>query len=231
MKPPLPENEDARLAALRRYQILDTAPEDCYNDIVSLAAHLIDAPIAAISLIDADRQWFKARVGLTEISTPREQAFCAHTILQNDVMEVQDARADSRFADNALVAGDPRIRFYAGAPLVTPVGEALGSICVIDQHPRKLTPEQKDSLKGLARMVMRNLEYRSVCAELAAVAANLKTLSGLLPICSWCKKVRNDDGYWQQVETYIKDHSAADFTHGICPECRKSRYPTIKIIR
>jgi hypothetical protein len=102
---------------------------------------------------------------------------------------------------------------------------------VIDQHPRKLTPEQKDSLKGLARMVMRNLEYRSVCAELAAVAANLKTLSGLLPICSWCKKVRNDDGYWQQVETYIKNHSDADFTHGICPECRKSRYPAIKIIR
>jgi len=231
MKHPLPENESARLAALRRYQILDTAPEAAYDDIVSLAAHITDSPMAAISLIDVDRQWFKARVGLTKFATPREQAFCAHTILQTDVMEVEDASADTRFLDNPLVVGDPHIRFYAGAPLVTPAGEALGSVCIIDRQPRKLKPEQQDALKKLAAMVMRNLEYRKVCGELAESLAKVKTLSGLLPICSWCKKVRNDEGYWQQVEAYLKQHTDAAFTHGVCPECTRKHFPAIKVIK
>ncbi len=231
MKPPTPENETARLAALRHYRILDTAPEDAYNAIVSLAAYLTGVPIAAISLIDVDRQWFKAKIGLSEYSTPREHAFCAHTILQTEVMEVEDASKDPRFATNPLVTGKPNIQFYAGAPLVTHSGEALGSICIMDQHPRKLSVEQRDALKKLAGMVMRILEYRHVCAELAEVATNLKTLKGLLPICSWCKKVREDEGYWQEVESYIKTHTELDLTQSICPECQKSHFPPIRIIK
>jgi len=160
MKHPTPENESARLAALQHYRILDTAPEAAYDDIVSLAAYLTGVPIAAISLIDVDRQWFKARIGLSEYSTPREHAFCAHTILQTEIMEVKDASKDPRFASNPLVTGQLNIRFYAGAPLVTHSGEALGSICIMDRHPRKLSVEQRDALKKLAGIVMRTLECR-----------------------------------------------------------------------
>jgi GAF domain-containing protein len=231
MKHPLPENESARLAALQHYRILDTAPEDAYDDIVSLAAYLTGVPIAAISLIDVDRQWFKARIGLSEYSTPREQAFCAHTILQTEIMEVPDASKDARFESNPLVTGKLNIRFYAGAPLVTHSGEALGSICIMDRHPRKLSVEQRDALKKLAGMVMRTLEYRHVCAELAEVAANMKTLSGLLPICSWCKKVREDEGYWEEVESYIKNQTGLDLTQSICPDCQKIHFPPIRVIK
>ncbi len=219
-----PENENARLAALKHYQILDTAPEAAYDDIVALAAYLTGVPIAAISLVDVDRQWFKARIGLSEYSTPREHAFCAHTILQTDVMEVEDATRDPRFAATPLVTGKTDIQFYAGAPLITHTGEALGSICIMDRHPRKLSVEQRDALKKLAGMVMRTLEFRHVCAELAEVAENLKTLSGLLPICSWCKRVREDKDYWQEIESFIKNQTGLDLTQSICPECQKSHF-------
>ncbi len=216
---PIPENEAARIAALNSYRILDTAPEEVYDDVVALAAHICGTPIAAISLIDVERQWFKSQIGLTKFATPREHAFCAHTILQTGVMEVADATNDTRFLDNPLVTGEPHIRFYAGAPLVTPNGQALGSICIIDRTPRQLSPEQKAALKRLAGLVMKNLELRRVSAELAEAMANVKALSGMLPMCSWCKQIRNDQGYWQQVETFLKQHTDATFTHGMCPKC------------
>lgn len=219
---PVPKNETKRIAALKHYQILDSSPEAAYDDIVAIAAYITGSPIAAISLIDVDRQWFKAKIGLTRVATPREQAFCAHTILQTEVMEVQDTAADTRFSKNPLVTGEPHIRFYAGAPLVTPDGHALGSLCIIDQNPRKLSAEQKDALKKLARLVMNNLELRLVSAELAEAVATAKTLSGLLPICSWCKQVRDDQGYWHQVEAYLKNHTDATFTHGVCAKCAEN---------
>jgi GAF domain-containing protein len=225
MKAPLPDNESARLEALRQYQILDTGTEQVFDDITKLAAFICGAPIAFMSLIDTNRQWFKSSIDMPAAETPREQALCAHTILQKEILEVEDARKDRRFADSPLVLNAPHIRFYAGAPLLTPDGHALGSLCVVDRHPRKLSTEQRDCLTRLARQVMTTLELRRVSADLAEAAANLKTLSGLLPICSSCKQIRNDEGYWQQVEIYVQNHSQATFTHGICPDCAEKIFP------
>src|SRR5262249_44484474 len=138
MKAPLPENEAERLAALRGLGILDTPPEPAYDELSALAAYVCQTPIALISLVDEDREWFNSRVGGTAAGeTPREVAFCAHTILHPDLLVAPDASADERFANSPLVTSPPGIRFYAGAPLVTAEGHALGSLCVLDHKPRE----------------------------------------------------------------------------------------------
>lgn len=157
---PLPEDEERRLAALHRYGVLDTLPEQVYDDIVKLAAHLCATPIALVSLVDAGRQWFKARFGLEAAQTPREVAFCAHAILDRGLFVVPDALVDDRFADNPLVTSTPELRFYAGAPLVTPEGHAIGTLCVLDRRSRELTAAQREALEALARQVVRHLEAR-----------------------------------------------------------------------
>ncbi len=171
MAAPLPQNEEARIAALHDYHILDTPAEDAYDDIVRLAAFICGTPIAAVSLIDEHRQWFKAIIGLEAQETPRDVAFCAHTILQPGLMVVPNAAEDARFAGNPLVTGDPNIRFYAGMPLVTEEGCALGSLCVIDRTARYLTPEQEAALRTLARQVTDSLELRRQAALQARLMA------------------------------------------------------------
>ena len=167
----LPADEETRLQALDSFRILDSLPEQSYDDIVTLAAHICGVPVALISLIDSERQWFKAKVGLEVPQTPRELAFCAHAILNPAaIMEVPDATQDPRFAHNPLVTGEPGIRFYAGAPLVTPSGSALGTLCIIDKVPRRLTPAMATALQALARQVVRLLELRRALAELEALA-------------------------------------------------------------
>ena len=213
------------MAALRDYHILDTAAEQTYDDITALAAYICEVPIAVISLVDESRQWFKSKHGLTEVETPRDVAFCAHAILQTEPMIVQDALKDTRFADSALVTRSPHIRFYAGFPLATPGGLALGMLCAIDRKPRQLSAEQHHAMQALARQVMALLELRRVSAGLAEALEKVKTLRGLLPICAWCKRIRDDKGYWSQVEKYIHEHTGADFTHGICPECLEKQRP------
>jgi PAS domain-containing protein len=156
----LPQNEPERLEALQRYEILDTGPEQKFDDLTLLASHICDAPIALISLVDAERQWFKSRVGLTTSQTSRSISFCGHAILEDDVMVVPDAAADARFADSPLVTGEPNVRFYAGAPLLSPGGHALGTLCVLDRVPRELTASQLDALRALARQVVAQLELR-----------------------------------------------------------------------
>ncbi|HEU4740597.1 MAG TPA: sensor domain-containing diguanylate cyclase [Meiothermus sp.] len=165
MQAPLPANEEARLAKLHEYQILDTLPEQGYDDITYLASQICKTPVSLITLVDHDRQWFKSRVGLGLAETSRDFSFCAHAILQSGVMIVPDALQDQRFADNPLVTGDPHIRFYAGAPLIAPSGEALGTLCVIDRQPRQLGEEEQKALAALASQVMAQLELRRAVHE------------------------------------------------------------------
>jgi signal transduction histidine kinase len=171
---PIPENEVERLEALRRYQILDTKSDPVFDDLAALASYVCGTPIALVSLVDSDRQWIKARVGLDVSETPRDVSFCAHTILANDTLVVEDALADNRFADNPLVTSDPKIRFYAGAKLTTSDGYALGSLCVIDRVPRKLSSAQKEALQALSRQVIAQMEYKRNILEIAEVIADRK---------------------------------------------------------
>jgi tetratricopeptide (TPR) repeat protein len=160
LQPPIPSNELARLAALRQYQILDTAPEKVFDDFTFLAAQICRTPIALISFIDGDRQWFKSKVGVDVDCTPRDVAFCAYAIMQQQPLVVPNALNDSRFASNPLVAQAPEIRFYAGAPLITPEGYGIGTLCVVDTVPRDLSLEQQEGLRALSNQVIAQLEMR-----------------------------------------------------------------------
>src|SRR5215831_20251009 len=167
MNPAPSHAEKQRLKVLWQYEVLDTVPEELFDDLTELAARICEAPIALISLVDEKRQWFKSKVGTSVNETSRDLSFCAHAIRQSDLFIVPDATKDARFASNPLVTSDPRIRFYAGAPLITADGYALGTLCVIDKVPRELRPEQKQALRILARHVMTQLELRRQSKELA----------------------------------------------------------------
>jgi anti-sigma regulatory factor (Ser/Thr protein kinase) len=201
-------NEAARLAALRRYRILDTDPEQAFDDLTLLATQICATPIGLITLVDADRQWFKSRVGISATETARSVSFCAHAIDQPDLFVVPDTTADERFRENPLVVSEPRIRFYAGAPLVTLDGYALGTICVVDRVPRRLTDDQLGALMALKRQVLAQLELRRNLHELAQALAqrdraeteqqemmgelrdaldHVEHLSAMLPFCSTCQ--------------------------------------------
>lgn len=166
---PLPPDETARLCALQCYAILDTAPEATFDKLTRLAAQLCGTPIALVSLIDAHRQWFKSKVGIEVTETPRDVAFCAHAILQPEMLIVPDTLTDARFARNPLVTADPGIRFYAGTPLMTAAGQALGTLCVIDRTPRTLTPQQMEILQVLGQQVVTQLELRRSLMESAVL--------------------------------------------------------------
>jgi anti-sigma regulatory factor (Ser/Thr protein kinase) len=200
--------EAERLATLRQYRILDTKPEKAFDDLTLLAVQIFRVPVALISLIDEDRQWFKSRVGLTVTETHRSVAFCAHAIQQPGLFVVPDASRDERFRDNPFVVDDPHVRFYAGAPLMTPEGHALGTICVLDQVPRDLNVDEARALEALRRQTQAQLELRRNLIELegalaerdraeqqqAALVKELRKsldkvdkLSELMPYCSACE--------------------------------------------
>ena len=167
MSAPEPKNEKKRLKVLWQYEVLDTVPEEVFDDLTELAARICEAPIALITLVDKSRQWFKSKVGTTLSETSRDISFCAHAIMQTDLFIVPDATQDARFAHSPLVTSDPKIRFYAGAPLITPDGFPLGTLCVVDKVPRELRVEQKQALQILARHVGSQLELRRRSRELA----------------------------------------------------------------
>ena len=161
-KAPIPENEDARLRSLRALDVLDTEPEERFDRFTRLARRSFGVPIALVSLVDSDRQWFKSAQGLDASETPREISFCGHAILGDGVLVVADALEDERFADNPLVTGDPSIRFYAGCPVAAPDGSKVGTLCLIDREPRVLDAEDLDLLRDLACMVEDDLAARAL---------------------------------------------------------------------
>lgn len=178
MKAPLPANETARLEILHASGLLDSLAEQAFDDITLLASHICEAPIALMSLVDEDRQWFKSRVGISAEETSRELSFCAHAILSpEELFVVPDTRLDARFAHNPLVTGAPSIRFYAGAPLVTPEGHALGSLCVADSKPRTLSDIQKRAMQALARQVMAQFALREQAHQMQVLNERLERLS------------------------------------------------------
>ena len=200
--------EAARLESLHRYRILDTKPEQAFDDLTLLASQIFKVPIALITLIDEDRQWFKSRIGVTVSETHRSIAFCAHAIQQPGLFVVSDAREDVRFRENPFVLDDPYVRFYAGAPLITPEGHALGTICVIDVVPRDLRLEEGRALEALRRQAQAQLELRrnlmdlegalaerdraeedqaSLVKELRKSLDKVDKLSELMPYCSACE--------------------------------------------
>ena len=158
---PIPENETSRLKALQEYKVMDTLPEQAYDNFTRLASLICKTPIALITLLDDQRQWFKSRIGLERSEIPREAALCNHAIMRpQDILVVNDAAQDERFVDSPLVTAEPKLRFYAGVPLVTSNGEALGTICVFDTKPRGITQDQLDALQVLSREVMGQFELR-----------------------------------------------------------------------
>jgi GAF domain-containing protein len=172
---PRPPDEEKRLEALRGFDILNTPAEKAFDDLVRLALYICDTPIAAVSFIDKDRQWFKSKVGLAVPETKRDISFCAHAVtVPNDMLIVPDASLDPRFADNPLVTGEPKIRFYAGAPLVTEDGFVLGTLCVIDHVPKELSAAQTKALAVLRNQVMRELELHKKNIELAEANKKLE---------------------------------------------------------
>ena len=201
-------DEKARLQALRRYKILDTDPEKAFDDLTTMASYICETPVALISLIDSDRQWFKSKHGVNLSETPREVSFCAVAIQQPDLFVVPDASKDPRFSSNPFVVSDPKIRFYAGAPFTSSDGHPLGTLCVVDVVPRSLTPSQEAALLALSRQVQAQFELRKnlielrtalderdraeaerdrTIIELQHALDHVKRLSGLLPACSACK--------------------------------------------
>ena len=160
MRYPVPQNEPKRLKVLWDYEVLDTVPEEIFDDLTELAALICGAPISLVSLVDEDRQWFKSKFGISVSETSRDVSFCAHALSGQGLLIVPDATRDRRFSSNPLVVSDPKIRFYAGAPLVTPDGYVLGTLCVLDTKPRVLRPEHKKALELLARHVISLLEFR-----------------------------------------------------------------------
>lgn len=219
MNPPLPANEPARLAALRDYYILDTASEGAFEELVGLAAFVSNAPIAAISLVDEARQWFKAKVGIREQETPRDVAFCAHTIMGPTPFIVEDACLDARFAHSRLVIEGPRIRFYAGFPLISHEGFALGALCVADHEPHCLTTQQQNALRSLASQVMTLLDLRRLCARMGETLESLGSFPGLRVVCMLCRKIRDHQGKWLTPEEFLQHYADMNFSSGICPEC------------
>jgi len=216
---PIPANESRRLEALRRFKIMDSEPEEFFDDLVEVAATVTGVQFAVMSLVDEERQWFKARYGLDITETPREHSICTHTVCGTQTLVVKDTAADARFRSNPYALGEGGIRFYAGAPIYDSDRNSIGTICVLGTEPRSIERSQIAALEALARSAMSQIELRHIADELAETSANLKVPRIHLPMCCHCKSIRDEGEEWRNVEDYFKVNSRARLTHGICPAC------------
>ncbi len=225
-------SEAARLEALHQYQILDTSPEEAFDDLAILAAQICNTPIALINLIDANRQWFKAKIGIDAVQMPREIGFSSACLDKGDVFVVNDALLDERFATSPLVIGEPYVRFYASVPLKTAQGHIIGTLCVLDSVPKEITQKQIDSLRSLARLVMRQLDIRQSLGQLAAIQSDYRQAKDALhesehilssffnstAMMMGIVELRDDD------ILHISDNTAAANFFGLSPEAMHNRF-------
>ncbi|MBD2604248.1 PAS domain S-box protein [Scytonema hofmannii FACHB-248] len=226
------KNEARRLEALRQYQILDTPPEQVFDDLAFLAAQICGTAIAVINLIDSKRHWFKAKIGLDVQQMPRDIGFCPFCIEEEDALVIPDTLADKRYASASVVTSEPYVRFYAGIPLITPSGEAIGTLCVVDQKPRQINDEQLEGLKAISRLIIRQLEIRRNLTELASIKTDYKqakeelrqsecTLRSFFdsaPMMMGTVELRYDD------IRHISDNAASAKFFGFTPKGMKNRF-------
>lgn len=220
-----PTRERARLDALRRYGVLDCEPEQRFDDIVMLASSVLEMPIAMISLVDKQREWSLAATGIERGELPRDDSPCVHAILDDEPLVIHDTVMDPRVSSSPLVTDEPHIRFYAGAPLITPSGYRVGALSVLDQIPRMLGERELAILTRLAAQVVELLEHRLTAARLVDALQRLQTMASLIPICSHCRKVRDGSNHWMSLERFVQATTGSRFTHGICPDCVREHYP------
>lgn len=218
------QGEEARLAALRSYEILDTPPDGAFDRVATLAARYFNAPVAIVSLVDHDRIWFKARFGLEAVQVTRSPGLCASVILSDEAYVVRNAIQDPRTLANPLVAGEMGVRFYAASPLVTHDGHRLGTVNIIDFKPREFDTAGEEMLRQFAGLVMDQMELRLSARKAFATIAALLAPSGpsvdlkkLITVCAWSRKIRINEE-WVSFEEFLTDHLGLLITHGIDPE-------------
>ncbi len=213
------DDEDARLAAVHASSLLDSGPEDRYDDLTRLAAAVCRVPIALLSVVDADRIYFKSRFGLAVRESPFPNSMCGRTVRSREFTVVPDALSDPEFARHPLVSAEPFVRFYAGAPLLAPGGHAIGTLCVLDRVPRTLDAEQQLALVLLARQVVELVERERTVRELRRAVETSTALSAHVVLCAWCKRVRIEGGGWDALERVLERELGAVVSHGICADC------------
>ena len=218
------EQESERLASLRSYEILDTPPDGAFDRITALAARHFGVPIALVSMVDEDRIWFKSRYGLDADEIPRSPGLCASVIFSDSAYVVKNAIEDPRTLANPLVAGELGLRFYAAAPLITHDGFRLGTINIIDFHPREFDAEGEDTLRQFAGLVMDQIELRLSARKAIESLSNFfvrsrgsKELSNLITVCAWSRKIRVE-GEWVTFEEFLVDRLGVSISHGLSPE-------------
>ena len=212
-----------RLRALRATGLLEDEPSEALERLTRLASRIIDAPVSLVSMVDEDRQVFAAEVGLEEPwasrgETPLAYSFCQHVVRNRDALVVGDATEDDRVRDNPSIE-ELGVRSYAGMPMTTADGHVLGSFCVIDDRPREWSEGELEILRDLASAAVTEIELRRTADALERALSKIRTLEGLIPLCAWCRKVRDDAGYWQELERYVREKAGVEITHGICPSC------------
>jgi hypothetical protein len=226
-KPEIPINESERLKALNEYRILGTKPEENYDDITKIASLTCGTPIALLSLVDSNRQWFKAKVGIEAEETVRDWSFCAHAIHSSEPLIVEDALKDERFFDNPLVRCEPKIRLYAGFPLQNDENLRIGTLCVIDREPHGLSDTQFNIMQSLSRQAVAFLELRKRSINLIESFCSHTDEGSFISTCSYCRKAKDTEGHWQHLDQYLSTRTNLNFSHGICDACIEEHFPDV----